>query len=298
MANKYTYSEMFHSVQGEGRYIGKPSVFFRTFGCNFSCHGFGQDAENIIPVEEMPYMKFDVDKAKSLLDIPVCNIGCDSAGSWQERFRHLASQGEVNEVVDKLIDLTCKTEKSLYANKPHLVITGGEPLLKGLQDLHVNLINDDDIQHAFGPVTFETNGTQILNSSFNCIRNQNEINFSVSPKLSNSGEKFSEAINVEALKSYSDYLQEKNKRVIGKRDSQLWLKFVVRNEQQMDEISRALDLYADADVWWDDIYLMAEGGDLEGLKKTSEIVANLALKNGFSYSPRAHVDVFGNQWGT
>jgi organic radical activating enzyme len=38
---KLKISELFYSVQGEGRYMGVPSVFLRTFGCNFQCAGFG-----------------------------------------------------------------------------------------------------------------------------------------------------------------------------------------------------------------------------------------------------------------
>ena len=39
--SKIKVSELFYSIQGEGRYMGVPSVFLRTFGCNFSCSGFG-----------------------------------------------------------------------------------------------------------------------------------------------------------------------------------------------------------------------------------------------------------------
>ena len=38
---KLRYSEAFYSVQGEGAFVGVPSVFLRTFGCNFRCQNFG-----------------------------------------------------------------------------------------------------------------------------------------------------------------------------------------------------------------------------------------------------------------
>ena len=39
---KITYTEIFYSLQGEGRWAGVPSVFFRTYGCNFRCKKFGR----------------------------------------------------------------------------------------------------------------------------------------------------------------------------------------------------------------------------------------------------------------
>ena len=47
-----------------------------------------------------------------------------------------------------------------------------------------------------------------------------------------------------------------------------------------------------------DIYLMAVGATVEGQGKTSKQVADLAMKNGYKFSPRLHVDLFGNKWGT
>ena len=38
---KIKVSEVFYSLQGEGRFVGVPSVFLRTYGCNFTCAGFG-----------------------------------------------------------------------------------------------------------------------------------------------------------------------------------------------------------------------------------------------------------------
>ena len=47
-----------------------------------------------------------------------------------------------------------------------------------------------------------------------------------------------------------------------------------------------------------DIYLMAVGATVEGQSKTAKQVADLCLKYGYKYSPRLHVDLFGNKWGT
>ena len=44
-AMKLRYSEAFYSVQGEGKFVGVPSVFLRTFGCNFRCMNFGLNNE-------------------------------------------------------------------------------------------------------------------------------------------------------------------------------------------------------------------------------------------------------------
>ena len=43
---------------------------------------------------------------------------------------------------------------------------------------------------------------------------------------------------------------------------------------------------------------MPVGGTEEGLELTEKQVAEVALKYGYRFSPRLHVHLFGNAWGT
>ena len=61
---KLRYSEAFYSVQGEGRFVGVPSVFLRTFGCNFRCMNFGHSRGSYVRKEGVKYNP----EVKQLLD--------------------------------------------------------------------------------------------------------------------------------------------------------------------------------------------------------------------------------------
>ena len=83
-------SEIFYSIQGEGKYAGHPSVFVRVGGCNLRCPGFGK-------------------------------MGCDSYYAVDKTYKsewRLMSVEEIKKEISKYKD-----------KKPHLVITGGEPTL-------------------------------------------------------------------------------------------------------------------------------------------------------------------------
>lgn len=287
------YTELFYSFQGEGRYVGVPSIFLRTFGCNFECRGFGQQRDNLIPKEKMPHNLFPIEYINSVQELPIFDVGCDSSASWSKRYKHLAPVADVKDIAKKINDLIPQTD----LEKPHLVITGGEPLL-GWQRSYPELLSDENIVNNISHITFETNGTKRLNQEFinylNCeyetlqqSSHIEEITWSVSPKLSISGEPFCKAMNPKALLSMNEVER-----------SEIYLKFVVRNKECLSEVETFIAAYKSWGVKIKKVYLMPEGATMKGLSLTENEVAKMCLEYGYNYSPRLHVNVFGNKWGT
>ena len=189
-------SELFYSIQGEGRYMGVPSVFLRTFGCNFTCDGFG------MPRGEKTNERHAINAKlfKSYNDLPLVTTGCDSYASWDPRFKNLSPLLSVDSIAKAITDILPYKEW----REEHLVITGGEPLL-GWQKQYPTLLSHP-LMRNLKEITFETNGTQKLKQEFADYlyewsegdpwntRSYDSITFSVSAKLPASGEKWEEAI--------------------------------------------------------------------------------------------------------
>ena len=279
--SKIKVAELFYSIQGEGRYMGVPSVFLRTFGCNFSCRGFGMprgelsnEAENINP-----------DLYGDYKQLPLVSTGCDSYASWDPRFKHLSPVLDTDAVADAIVDTLPYKEW----RDEHLVITGGEPLL-GWQRSYKDLLMNQKMW-ALKEITFETNGTQELQPDFKSYlkswtssRGREALTFSVSAKLPCSGEKWEEAIRPEIIMDYAD---------IG----HVYLKFVVANEQDVADAECAVGAYRAAG-FTGHVYLMPVGGVESVYTLNNRTVALEAMKRGWRYSDRLQVPLFKNEWGT
>jgi 7-carboxy-7-deazaguanine synthase len=278
---KIRYSEIFHSIQGEGKWVGTPSVFLRTFGCNLTCEGFGQPRDNHIPEEEMPHMKMDISAVTSVEDLPVVDIGCDSSASWSAKYKHLSPFATTDELAYKI------SEYAPWSKDNHLVITGGEPLL-GWQKAYIELLDNiylDELTH----LTFETNGSKKVIPEFSDYLNMRDIDVTwmCSPKLSLTGEDQSITIDPESLLSMNKV-----------NNSNINLKFVIRDEEDITEVQDAITKYTDAGVVIEDVYLMPEGATLEGQELTERNVADICMKWAYKFSPRLHISLYGNSWGT
>jgi organic radical activating enzyme len=282
--SKIKVAELFYSLQGEGKYVGVPSVFLRTFGCNFTCSGFGMPKGEMSTEREA--VAKNIEQFKSYNDLPLVHTGCDSYASWDPRFKHLSPVLETDSIVDSILELLPNKE---WRNE-HLIITGGEPLL-GWQRSYEDLLWNDSMR-SLKSLTFETNGTQRLTDDFKkflakysrLINGNTEIVFSVSAKLSASGEKWEDAIRPDVVKEYDWF-------------GDMYFKFVVDKETDIYEIDRAVETYRDAGIHCD-VYLMPVGGTDQLYFNNYKSVAEMALKRGWRYSPRLQVDIWRNAWGT
>ena len=118
--SKIKITELFYSIQGEGRYMGVPSVFLRTFGCNFKCEGFG------MPRGEMSQEAINIDPTKytDYKMLPLVSTGCDSYASWDPRFKDLSPMLTTEAIADRIAEIIPHGEWK----DEHLVITVCEPL--------------------------------------------------------------------------------------------------------------------------------------------------------------------------
>lgn len=284
--SKIKVSELFYSIQGEGRYMGVPSVFLRTYGCNFTCQGFGMPRGELSKeADDVAYTHINIESFQTYKDLPLVSTGCDSYASWHPAFKDLSPLMEVEGLAKAVVETLPFKEW----REEHLVITGGEPLL-GWQRAYPDLLSQD-VMKGLKEITFETNGTMRLTDAFkNYLRiwlsemPKREITFSVSAKLPCSGEKWEDAIKPEVVCEYEKF-------------GTAYLKFVIATEQDLEDALKATEEFR-ACGFKGHVYLMPVGGVESVYALNNKAVAIAAMKNGLRYSDRLQVPLFKNEWGT
>ena len=208
----------------------------------------------------------------SLVGVPsvfVRTSGCNLRCAWCDTpYTSWQPEGEERGLDDIL---------SAVAEYParHAVVTGGEPMIApGIVELTERL-------RARGlHITIETAGTVFAPVACDLM--------SISPKLANSTPEGSWAAQHDRLRVQPDVLR----RLMSGYDYQL--KFVVAQPGDLGEIQEMLDqLGADRGK----VILMPEGVDAAVLHERSLWLAEIAKREGFRFSPRLHVDLWGNRRG-
>jgi len=157
--------KVFYTLEGEGRYVGIPSVFMRLAMCNLTCIGF-----------------------KS----PDSPFGCDSYSSWSVKNKYT-----FKELYTEFFEKTGYGIKIATGNAI-LKVTGGEPLIQQNQLVKFfKYLKDKEVITWNSNIDFETNATitpckELLNSP--------GISFTTSPKLASNGDPENKRYIPETLK--------------------------------------------------------------------------------------------------
>ncbi len=294
---EHLYSEIFHSIQGEGFYTGFPTLWLRLWACNLQCHGFGQKDPTDESSYKLPFKDIDPSKFNRLEDLPVFEFGCDSSYSWSRKFKGLQHKGTAKVIYNRLIECMMKDSPVHHGlvKDNHMCFTGGEPMLKHNQEAIIDVMRQFMEERNVPPsITIETNGTQDLafEEGFvtmiddyvdNC---GGELFWSVSPKLHTvSGEKSEKAIKPEFVENYYDL--SKNGQ----------LKFVATNTKECwEEIEHVIGSFRRHGINFP-VWIMPVSATKEGQEAVAGEIATQALKRGYKVSARVHCYLWGNVVG-
>ena len=191
-----------------------------------------------------------------------CNLRCAWCDtpytSWQPEGEERSLQSIIDEVD--------------HFGATHVVVTGGEPMIAPEIGELTRLLP--------GHLTIETAGT--VDADVRCDL------MSISPKLANSTPEGRFAAQHERLRYQPDVLR----KLMGRFPYQL--KFVVVSAGDLDEI-HALIQATCADKAR--VVLMPEGIEADVLAERGRWLVEVCKREGFRYSPRIHVDLWGARRG-
>jgi 7-carboxy-7-deazaguanine synthase len=161
----------------------------------------------------------------------------------------------------------------------HAVVTGGEPMIApGIVEL------TEGIRGLGLHITIETAGTVYHRVACDLM--------SISPKLENSTPFEREGGKWVAQHERLRYQPEVLRQFMSEYEYQL--KFVVASPDDIPEIAKMLEeIQADRSR----VVLMAEGVTSDVIRERAAWLAEICKREGFRYSPRLHIDLWGNRRG-
>jgi 7-carboxy-7-deazaguanine synthase len=217
---------------------------------------------------------YSVQGEGGLLGVPsifVRTSGCNLRCSWCDTpYTSWNPEGEelsIGAILDHAAE---------YPAARHVVLTGGEPMIAhGLPELAARF------RERGMHITIETAGTVFSDLACDLM--------SISPKLANSTPEGAFRNRHERLRLQPEVLSKLMTRYAYQ------LKFVIAKEADIDEVNGIVtELRAPAGK----VILMPEGIQANVLNERGPWIAELCKTYGYRFSPRLHVDLYGNRRGT
>jgi 7-carboxy-7-deazaguanine synthase len=212
----------------------------------------------------------------SLVGVPslfVRTSGCNLRCSWCDTpYTSWNPEGEdlsIGEILDRAESLNA------FSPAKHVVLTGGEPMIApAIVEL------SEQLRERGMHITVETAGTVFAPVACDLM--------SISPKLANSTPEGVFKAQHERLRQQPDVL----KRLMANYDYQL--KFVIAREEDIGEVCAVVSqLNAPSGK----VILMPEGISTDVLRERGVWLTEICKQHGFRFSPRLHVDLYGNRRG-
>jgi 7-carboxy-7-deazaguanine synthase len=200
-----------------------------------------------------------------------CNLRC-----WfcDTPYTSWAPEGEdvsVDDITAQVLDHEC----------PHVVLTGGEPML------FAELIPlCERLRKADRHVTVETAGTLYLPVQCDLM--------SISPKMSNSTPSPQRDVEWNRRHEKSRHSPEIVRRLIDEHDHQL--KFVIDTPEDCEEVVDYLQAFPAIDRAR--VMMMPQGVEPEELARRAEWLQPYCQERGYTWCPRQHIEWFGLVRGT
>ena len=203
------------------------------------------------------------------LRLATCNLACtwcDTKYTWDwENYDYKQEVIPLHpEVVERhIVAFGC----------PHLVITGGEPMMQ--QKSLAPMVTSLKERGLYCEV--ETNGTVVPQPEMVEAVSQ----WNVSPKLGNSENRLERREVARALEAFGNL-------------SNTYFKFVVVGPADVDEVCGVVERYG---LPAQRVILMPEGTTVEAISSKANWVANACAKQGFRFSTRLHILLWGDERG-
>lgn len=216
----------------------------------------------------------------ALIGVPsvfVRTSGCDLRCVWCDTpYTSWNPEGETMTVDEIMNDV-------LEFKAHHVVITGGEPMLNHFEMITLTRNLAFENQH----ITIETTGRHHIDAKdLKCDL------MSMSPKLASStpSAEIDAAWNVRHEKRRWNERSQNNFRC-NQIQFAHQIKFVVTSPDDMGEIVRIVKEFG---IESDKVFLMPEGISAEEVKTKADWIIPICKESGFRFTPRLHIDLWGN----